>query len=299
MPDNRSFFYKYTSMETALKVVDSLSFRWSSPVHFNDPFDNQTGFRKSFTSEEFSSAIRDLFHDVAIHKVSLTPRYTTALTPLIHLLNSLPNSDKTHQLLKELEPAFTETSSNLNRAFSDLNMEIIKSFLHSRIFCVSETNSSPAMWAHYADNYKGVVFKLACIAKIDNPLNAAKKVKYSKSFPEFPSLDDYMKDLTGEIKLDLKELAAELAYWKHTDWEYEQEWRVIYPMLNEPHGDGYKTIKENPQIFEAIYIGAKADPELTHTLASLASNKLPAMKFYKAEPSKDSFGFNFIPFGQP
>jgi hypothetical protein len=54
---DRDHFYKYMSLETAMKVVASHSFRWSSPLHFNDPFDHQAGFIFPFASKQFSAAI--------------------------------------------------------------------------------------------------------------------------------------------------------------------------------------------------------------------------------------------------
>jgi hypothetical protein len=41
---DRSHFFKYATYDTALKVLRSKSFRWSSPIKFNDPFDSQIGF---------------------------------------------------------------------------------------------------------------------------------------------------------------------------------------------------------------------------------------------------------------
>ena len=41
---NQRHFFKYASLETATRVIESKSFRWSSPIKFNDPFDSQIGF---------------------------------------------------------------------------------------------------------------------------------------------------------------------------------------------------------------------------------------------------------------
>ena len=44
----RDRFYKYTSAETALKIIESGSVRYSSPRLFNDPFDVQSGLHFDF-----------------------------------------------------------------------------------------------------------------------------------------------------------------------------------------------------------------------------------------------------------
>lgn len=51
---NREFFYKYASADTALRVIATRSFRWSSPVMFNDPFDHQAGFTLEIDDARFA-----------------------------------------------------------------------------------------------------------------------------------------------------------------------------------------------------------------------------------------------------
>jgi len=46
--DRPAHFYKYTSAETAAKILESSTFRYSSPLLFNDPFDVQTGLHFDF-----------------------------------------------------------------------------------------------------------------------------------------------------------------------------------------------------------------------------------------------------------
>ena len=39
--NSRKFFFKYYSPETAKKVLETCTRRWSNPALFNDPFDTQ------------------------------------------------------------------------------------------------------------------------------------------------------------------------------------------------------------------------------------------------------------------
>lgn len=106
------------------------------------------------------------------------------------------------------------------------------------------------MWSHYAEEHRGVVFKLRCIDEIDNTLLAARKVSYTDSFIAFPSAEHYAKHLTDERPIDLVPLCWNIAFTKHIDCAYEREWRVHIALLREPPGDGYATYPENARIFE-------------------------------------------------
>ena len=62
-------FFKYASRQSALRVIESRSFRWSSPVNFNDPFDHQVGFVMDIDPDRFvalmtNSLERIVFDDV-------------------------------------------------------------------------------------------------------------------------------------------------------------------------------------------------------------------------------------------
>lgn len=293
MKHDKSHFYKYVSMDTALKVVDSLSFRWSSPVHFNDPFDHQTGFRFTFTGEELASELHRLFVSVANNERIFNPEYPTSFGIVLRHLANVPVDERLNGFLEAVEPVLHEFESDFNNACEQLNRDLIQHYNHSRVFCVSESNDSAAMWAHYADNHKGVVFKLACIEELDNALTVAQPVQYTDEILEFPSLEEYIQDTIGEIKLNLPQLSTRLAYFKHKDWEYEKEWRVLYPMLEEPAGDGYSYNVENPRIFEEIYIGCRALTPEVEKIKNALRNNLSHIKIFRTSPSKSRFTFEF------
>ena len=81
---------------------------------------------------------------------------------------------------------------------------------YSYIGCFSEVNKSLLMWSHYADNGKGICVEY-CLTSIDT----------SYLFPVFYSDEMY----EFSIK-DLHTLVRNLI--KAKDWEYEQEWRIVY-----------------------------------------------------------------------
>ena len=80
-----------------------------------------------------------------------------------------------------------------------------------RICALSLNPSNQAMLSHYADNHKGVIFEIEL-----TPSSNIFHVKYVKEYPEFDVL-----------KGKIKDIAIKIFTFKHQDWEYEKEIRII------------------------------------------------------------------------
>lgn len=63
-PGKRAF-YKYTSPQTALAILQSGKVRYSSPLTFNDPFDIQSGLHFDFDLETLHEKIIDRIGELA------------------------------------------------------------------------------------------------------------------------------------------------------------------------------------------------------------------------------------------
>jgi len=289
----RSHFFKYASFNTAMRVIKSNSFRWSSPTKFNDPFDHQAGFVLAFGRDEFVMAMmasieRIIFSD---EDVAVTP--SSQFSALTLRLRSIRDRLPREQVLQDLYESALASAEILHGSIGQLNSVVQEQLCHSRVFCVSEKNDNVVMWSHYADEHRGVVFKLRCIDEIDNTLLAARKVDYSDTFLEFLSADQYAQHLTGEAPIDMASLCWSIAFTKHIDWSYEKEWRVHIPLLNEPPGDGYSVYPEDPQVFEAIYLGCRMQPDEISAITSLLKKHLPNTRIYLGKKSTTSFALSF------
>lgn len=290
---DRSHFFKYASFETALRAIESRSFRWSSPIKFNDPFDHQAGFVLNFSPEEFSQLLtssieRVIFSDV---EPAITP--TTLFSALTLQLRQIRNKLPPSEILRDLHKLSAESSAILSDSIGQLNAAVQEHLCHSRVFCVSEKFDNVVMWSHYADQHKGVVFKLRCIDEIDNTLLAARKVQYTDAFLPFPGADAYARHLTEEQPLDFAPLIWNIAYTKHVDWSYEEEWRVHIPLLHEPPGDGFSVYPEDLRVFEAIYLGCRMETADTKSIIELARRFLPGVEVYIGSKSATSFALSF------
>jgi hypothetical protein len=107
------------------------------------------------------------------------------------------------------------------------------------------------------------------------------------------NVENYVKNLTGEEKIDLPRLCWDIAHTKHKDWSYENEWRVHVALLNEPAGDGFSMYHEHPRVFEAVYIGCRMGPKDVAEIAKSVRQHLPQTKVYKATRSQTEFAIAF------
>lgn len=290
---DRSHFFKYASLETAVRVIESRSFRWSSPTKFNDPFDHQAGFVLPFSPEEFSQALtssieRIIFSDA---KPIVTP--TTLFSALTLKLREVRHKLPRSEVLRDLSQSSSESAAMIRDSLAKLNAAVQDQLCHSRVFCVSERFDNVVMWSHYADQHKGVAFKLRCIDEIDNMLLAARKVQYTDAFLPFPDADAYARHLTGEQSIDFAPLIWNIAYTKHVDWRYEEEWRAHIPLLNESPGDGYSIYPEDPRVFEAIYLGCCMGREDAKNVVELVRRFLPETQVFVGRKSATSFALLF------
>ena len=288
-----SHFFKYASFGTAVRIIESKSFRWSAPTKFNDPFDHQAGFVLPYSPETFSQALissieRIIFSD-AEPIVTPTTLFSALTLKLREIRHKLPRSE----VLRDLGQSSSESSALLQDSIAKLNAAVQDQLCHSRVFCVSERFDNVVMWSHYAEQHKGVVFKLRCIDEIDNTLLAARKVQYTDAFLPFPDADAYARHLTGEDPIDFAPVIWNIAYTKHFDWGYEEEWRVHIPLLGELPGDGYSIYPENHRVFEAIYLGCQMKPEAAKNIIALVRRCLPETQVFVGSKSATSFALSF------
>jgi hypothetical protein len=139
--------YKYTSLETAIKIIESNSLYYSSPNVFNDPFDLSIEFLETKFNEK---QIRDVLEGWNVDK-ELKEK------AINHYINN-PN----------------ELSLIMRDTFEKQKNE-------SGITCFSKSPLKALMWSHYADKHKGIClgfsFKNEEEKFIQAPIDYAHEIK--------------------------------------------------------------------------------------------------------------------------
>ena len=260
--NSRKFFFKYYSPETAKKVLETCTRRWSNPALFNDPFDTQF----------------ELFADVDAG--------AEAPKVLSTYLRKRKAAGKSVTLPPDLRaralPAARESVQRYNSSVEEINTRIRNRFAKTTLFCVSELNDNLLMWAHYAKDHTGVVAKFLCVPGVDT-LCIAQQVKYSCDMPKMGRWD--LVPGVGEQIFRL------LALTKSKDWAYEKEWRVI--RYSERQSETYEDISFAPEELGALYLGWKIEEALKPELINIARRKFPKAEIYQARPHPQKFKLEF------
>ncbi len=116
----------------------------------------------------------------------------------------------------------------------------------------------PTMWAHYADQHKGVCLEFDFDETILKEFGEPDKIEYTQLFPTVTPFngcpsgneDEWVKDIIEKYIDDLKSISF---FKKLADWSIENEYRIIKRRENSK--DYYLPIKDS---LIAVYLGSKA-----------------------------------------
>ncbi len=306
---NRRFFYKYTTIETALLILRNRKLKYSSPILFNDPFDVQMTLDYDFTLNDLNQALLKELDRLALSEqeplgIPTNPWYKKLLqawqarkghskTSYTNLLRQIHN-----QLVIKQEEKRQQEINKLNHWWQIL----VKA---SRVFCVAEEYDNILMWAHYANDHTGVVLEFECLPALDNPICAASKVRYTQAPVPIGKLDDYVKYYTGQIpSLEHESLFYDLFTTKSSHWAYEKEWRVFIPPYDMENPKIPKDNKGNdilsefvelyPQELSATYFGCKVDPRSQKEIEDNVVGDLRHVKRFIAIRNDKDYRLDFV-----
>lgn len=292
LPGRRPF-YKYTSPETALKVLETGAFRYSSPLKFNDPFDIQSGLHFDFDIgtlhdkvlnrlESLASAPteppvdpEDVWGKIVLEARRHFPKFG---------FPKLRWREATAESFARLETTIRQTQVDYKQHWREKMLPGI------RVFCVSEDRDNLLMWAHYAQDHRGAVFELWSLPEEDNPLSVAQPIDYVEHPPPFFTEPEWIDDFMGIKKLDSGALYRKYAYAKSDHWDYEKEWRVWYPFST---SESYDYSPINPKELKAVYLGCQAAPEFVASLLAALKDKFPEARAFQAHKSESHYRLQY------
>lgn len=290
--------YKYSSLESAIKILESNAVALNNPQNYNDPFDSVIDFDDADIEKSISIVVEyyliqeflKLLNNKNIKVGFLTKlimkwdRFGINLNLKISKKNKYYDSIPGAQALTKFVVRYAAQKGEIS--FEELKEkftnEIIQKVKDARnnglISCFSKRYDSILMWSHYGDKHKGI-----CI-EFDRPERDFMDVKYSKKRCKF-DLEDTTRRVLGymlsneEVDVNDKGLIRCISkpfIVKSLDWKYEEEVRCILS----PNSEGVSTLEElslykMPTNISKIYIGCKVDKtsEEFKNLITLANNK--------------------------
>lgn len=229
--------YKYRTVASALRFLGNPGIYFSAARSFNDPFE----FKAILKPSTNVNAWADMMMQEGL------PRLEAYRQANLVVSNPL-------RARQVLENAVTATQNTLG------------------VFCMSKVCDQLLMWAHYADEHRGVCFGFDLAEDLDT-FNFPKAVEYSDTYPTV-------------IHPHRPLMTTEPLFHKSSHWAYEQEYRII--KLNRQG-----LIPVRPEALREIIFGCRctaADEAAIRTAAS----PFPNVTFRHARLSPTSYSLNIV-----
>jgi hypothetical protein len=192
-----NLLYKYFQYnEYLLEMLLTKKIWYSKPDAFNDPFDCHLNFDPQIPEDRYEKCLR------------------------WQLKREGRSESQTDADIKKLISETGIVNKYAIRIIDEIAVSTLDVIEHIGVLCLTESNKDVTMWAHYADNHKGLCLGFLITEKA-NP----EKVTY---VPEAPIvnfselLDDKLED--NEYKW---------IFSKHHGWKNEKELRVVVPEGNQ------------------------------------------------------------------
>ncbi|WP_277638473.1 DUF2971 domain-containing protein [Bacteroides graminisolvens] len=225
-------------------MIEKLELYLSSPDNFNDPFDCYEG----------------------LVGFKITKKFVEEYVTKAFATRKMGSREQRKRFEKQLIKDPRSLGIDINAFFENYKKKF-------GICCFSWDNKNPVMWAHYADNHKGICVGLKNLYPVQEKLYGIYPVDYLSKMEQyqFTSFEDEK-------------------YWrqwlltKSISWEYEQEVRLISKSYN-------GKLKFPKEAINEIYLGLLTSKEdEKRVIKLLVSHNFPSdVKLYKMIVDKKAF----------
>lgn len=251
-----SSFFKYfghnlfpserAAENSGLKVLENLSLKVTPPNEFNDPFEFSPALDDPVSQEEAYRMVARITH-LEAKKRGLPAGFANDLARVVLDLKKEP---------KDLQY---------------VTQQSVLPMLSSRygVVCFSAAFDSLLMWSHYAAQHFGLMLEFSAEADF---------LKSENFFPV--EYTDIRSSIVPTNSFGIKELIA-LACRKSPEWAYEQEYRLVIPLVETKKTGSLHLLQIKPHWIKSITVGQRASLELKSEVNKLV--RKPGLTHLRAE----------------
>jgi hypothetical protein len=283
-------------------TIANRTLRIGRPTDMNDPFDGYIDDLFNVELKEINSKANATLIEMLISDpTSFAQRIGVPLEEAIAASASISAASdaQRERLLKRL------TSPEIEDMFPELkaereNLEVqrkaaIALFRNSGIFCATRRNDNLLMWAHYAEQHRGVVFGFRPDAERDSFLCLLEPVTYSDIRPTFyKPLESLMWDMSALTPDYMRAFTRSLTAVKGTEWEYEQELRLVIPSYV-PEGQDAVFMPFHPHELAELYLGYRVDDAYRDEIVAAARALNKDVRVLQARMIPGAYALTFEP----
>ncbi len=302
MSQPAAIVYKYVDQEAARKIIANGSLRFGRPSGMNDPFDVYIEDLFNVSLEQLQGqSVADLLDLLQRDPrrfqalVGADPSEVSRVSTIIGSI--LPQDRPAHfaAIAAALLEECGETLAEMRRSLEIERQQVIAQFERTAIFCITRSRDNLLMWAHYAQQHRGVVLGFRPDIERDSFLAIAKPVQYTDTRPTFyKPLDEMIEKnlpFTEKVQTDFRNA---LIYSKSSHWSYEEELRIDIPS-GVPEGQQATYLKFFPSELVEIYLGCRMDQPFRREIMAAAVVLNPDVLIFDARMVKESYAIAFEP----
>ena len=174
--------------------------------------------------------------------------------------------DNPHQPESEFETWYSSTSFKSWHIYLEplIQDDFITRF---GVVCFSRKPNNPTMWAHYANNHRGICLGFEDFSDANYPdVLMSGEVKYQKDLPVVRYFGEEPKKMIYNIFFN-----------KFEDWKYEQEFRLV--------ADAGVTLAFNPAVIKEVILGKDIESAVAERVRQLVAERSAATQLHKARLS--------------
>jgi Protein of unknown function (DUF2971) len=285
--------FKYTTAETARKILENKTLRWSSPFEFNDPFDVQFDLHVDYDDKTIVDLIGDEVWNIYSGNKETKPG--NRLGELLQVFKRVVPGLSKEELLERqaLRSAISESVDRTKQLLPELHEKQRAVLAKAKILCFSEVKDSILMWSHYAGFHTGAVFEFEATETGDSALKKAEKVTYSKDMPRLMTEADAVRFFSGQTRLDSGTMLHDSIFVKAIEWHYEKEWRIW--LAGTDAAQRFMDLKFDADDLRAITFGCRMSDEYKGVLLDTVKSNFSKAKIEQAQKSAREFALTFEP----
>ncbi len=301
LPPPNTILYKYYNYASALRFLREGLVRFSPLASFNDPFELNAYPGSNITQEALGNAVKTAIIDVIDKRESLQVANRISQYVMAYQQGMYQHYSPAEfaELLGEQVAAMQPVSAP-PQAARTLHAEYARRI---GAFCLTEKFDNLLMWAHYADQYKGMVIGFDP-HKLGGEFACFAPVNYRDAFPSIEDVNEAADSYLGRphaVPDSLDAFMLENVFVKGHDWRDEKEWRAVRFHECEPRAD-HETYDISKQLIQvpneavvSIHLGCRVTDDQRSMVCDLAYLFNSATEVYKSRVSHTRFELEFIP----
>lgn len=292
--------YKYLSYDGAIKTITNQSVRFATPAALNDPFDANVESLLGYSPVELVNlTIAEFFRTLSNSPETLSNVLGDSpeqLQMLSSTIQSAPKSVRDQFLNSVCAEMILNDDPQILRSIERFleDVKLIQSnFRNAAVFCTTRSYKNKLMWAHYAEQHRGVVLGFSPDYENDSFLRLLRPISYSNNRPQFmKSVLDLSLGGSKPTAEELERLWYELLYTKSPEWSYEEETRVVIP--NEvPVGQSATFLKYQARELSHLFLGCRMSDTSRNQIIDMARALNPHVEISLAVLANDSYEMKF------